>query len=185
MKKQKAIFFDRDGIVNKRIVGDYVKNPTEFEIIPEFLTIFDMVKSAGYLAILVTNQQGIGKGVMTENDLKQVHDLMQKILFINTNYYFDDIYFCPDLAGTESTHRKPRPGMLLEAIEKWSVDAAGSWMIGDSCKDAIAGKRAGCRTILLGNYEQEDCSEADFILANHNELRFYLDNFFVNSEENP
>ncbi|MDQ1266151.1 MAG: D-glycero-D-manno-heptose 1,7-bisphosphate phosphatase, partial [Bacteroidota bacterium] len=68
----KAFFFDRDGIVNHRIIGDYVKNINEFRFKDEFFQIFETVKSQGYLAILVTNQQGIGKGLMTEEDLRSV-----------------------------------------------------------------------------------------------------------------
>lgn len=175
----KAFFFDRDGIVNKRIIDGYVTNTDEFEIIDEILTIFEMIKSSGHLAILITNQQGIGKGLMSEEDLSNVHDFMQEILEINTGYKFDDIYYCPDLADSGSICRKPHPGMIINAAEKWNIDLNNSWMIGDSTKDAIAGKNSGCRSILIGNYSQYDCPEADFIFKSHGELRFYLNNFIL------
>ena len=80
----KAFFFDRDGIVNKRIIGDYVKEISEFEFIPEFFDIFELICKKGYIPILVTNQQGIGKKLMTEEQLIIVHDYMNKNLLDKT-----------------------------------------------------------------------------------------------------
>ncbi len=113
----KAIFFDRDGIVNYRPVGDYVKSPQEFRFLPDFLEFFVFIKKNNYLAIVITNQQGIGKGLMTDEDLSIIHLKMQEDLFNITGYNFDDIYYCPDLALTPSQRRKPNPGMILEAVE--------------------------------------------------------------------
>jgi D-glycero-D-manno-heptose 1,7-bisphosphate phosphatase len=114
---KRAVFFDRDGIVNIRIVSDYVKKIEEFIFIEDFFDLFSIVKRLGYLAILVTNQQGIGKGLMTSDDLEKVHNFMNEKLQEKTNYKFDAIYYCPDLAQSGSKRRKPNPGMFIEAIE--------------------------------------------------------------------
>jgi D-glycero-D-manno-heptose 1,7-bisphosphate phosphatase len=161
--KRKAIFFDRDGTVNFRIVGDYIKDIEEFHFAEDFLKVFIDLKKAGYLIILVTNQQGIGKKLMNTENLKEVHDYMQGILIKKYGFGFDDIFYCPDLAESGSYNRKPNPGMLLDAIKKWDVDIEKSWMVGDSIKDTIAGKAAGLNTILVGKYILDGRTDADFV----------------------
>lgn len=158
----KALFLDRDGIINERIIGGYITKPEEFKLIPESLTLFAWAKANGYLTVIVTNQQGIGKGLMTEFDLANVHDYMCALLAEN-GFTPDAIEFCSDLAGTNSSRRKPAPGMLLEAAQKLDIDLSSSWMIGDSISDAQAGKHAGTKTILVGDYSE--IPEADFICA--------------------
>ncbi|MCU0428065.1 MAG: HAD-IIIA family hydrolase [Candidatus Kapabacteria bacterium] len=163
---RKTFFFDRDGIVNQRIMGGYVTSPDEFVLLQDFLPLFRLVKEAGFLTVLITNQQGIGKGLMTESDLVEIHAQMQEQLASKVGSGFDDIYFagerdlssrsgcCGDiLAGCR---RKPSPAMLLEADERWGIDFVASWMIGDSISDAEAGKAAGTRTILVGKFFEGD-----------------------------
>ena len=141
---KKSIFLDRDGVINKKLEGDYVKTLEEFEILPGVKEALKEFKNLGYLIIVVTNQQGIGKGLMTEEDLKKIHEYMVKEL-----EYIDDIFYCPHLEGTCDC-RKPRPGMLLKAQEKWNIDFSKSWMIGDSDSDILCGKSVGCKTIKIG-----------------------------------
>jgi D-glycero-D-manno-heptose 1,7-bisphosphate phosphatase len=81
MKKRKAIFFDRDGIVNVKLENDYVKNFDEFVFRKHFLNLFSLIKSKGYLAILVTNQQCVDKGIIDEKELVNIHNLMQEQIF--------------------------------------------------------------------------------------------------------
>jgi D-glycero-D-manno-heptose 1,7-bisphosphate phosphatase len=166
---KKAIFFDRDGVVNYRKVGEYVHHTGEFVLLPDFLDIFPMVHEAGYLTVLVTNQQGIGKGIMDEDDLSDVHEFLQNDLKERFGYNFDDIYYCPELADTNSFCRKPNPGMLVHAIEKWHIDPKQSWMIGDSISDVIAGRKADCNTVLLGRFSEE-IEEADYIFLTQQEI---------------
>lgn len=147
--KRKAVFFDRDGVVNFRLVGDYVKNKKEFIFLDDFLLFFKDIKEKNYLAFLVTNQQGVGKKLMTEKELKTLHKYMQKQLAIRTGFAFDDIFYCTSLAAQNDPRRKPAPGMILEALAKWDIDEENSWMIGDSVNDIIAGKSAGLKTVLL------------------------------------
>lgn len=164
MSASKAFFFDRDGIVNQRIMNGYVTDIEDFILIPDVVPLFRFVKEQGYLAILVTNQQGVGKGLMSESDLQRIHERMQTLLLNSTGFQFDDIYaateidisryrtccgeeFCPS-----TIRRKPSPAMLLEARDRWNINFSGSWMIGDSISDAEAGRAAGVRTILIGDY---------------------------------
>ena len=169
----KALFLDRDGIINERIPNDYVKTPAEFKLIPESLGLFAWAKKHGYLTVIVTNQQGISKGLMTEHDLAEVHAYMYSLL-AEHGYTPDAIEFCGDLANTNSPRRKPAPGMLLDAAHKLDIDLSSSWMIGDSISDAQAGKYAGTTTILIGEYS--DIPEADFIFNTIEECVERLEN---------
>ena len=163
----KCFFFDRDGIVNTRKYDGYIKSYDEFEFIPEFLEIFKLTEKLGFLKIVITNQQGIGKGLMTEEELNTIHKLMQFNLYQKLGFSFDDIYYCPDLADSGSKTRKPEPGMLLEAIEKWNIDNNESYFIGDSESDALASQRARIKTILIGDFTK---NKATFVFSNFTEL---------------
>jgi histidinol-phosphate phosphatase family protein len=144
----KAIFFDRDGVVNRRIKGGYVRNWSEFELLPEVGRVVAEVQRRGYKAIVITNQRGVGTGIMTEADLQKIHDELQALLREAHSAHFDDILYCTDASDT-SERRKPSPAMLFEAAERWNIDLAQSWMVGDSPSDIEAGRRAGTRTAFL------------------------------------
>ncbi|MCX7909199.1 MAG: HAD-IIIA family hydrolase [Ignavibacteria bacterium] len=150
MEKRKAIFFDRDGVVNYRIVGEYINLEENFRFTPDFLATFPKIKKLGYLVILVSNQKGVGKGLMTNEELIRIHQFMTKQLQQLTGELFDDVFYCTDVSPEKSWRLKPNPGMLLEAIEKWNIDPRSSWIVGDSEKDILAGKSAGVRTVLIG-----------------------------------
>ena len=162
----KAIFFDRDGVVNYRLVKDYVKSADEFRFVADFFDFFRKIKDAGYLAILVTNQQSVGKGIMTEAELCGIFDYMQREIRKATGFAFDDIYYCTALSSSGSPDRKPNPGMLIKAIEKWDIDREQSWMIGDRGSDAQAGRNAGVRSIMIGNSPEDEKSLADVCYVN-------------------
>ena len=167
----KAIFFDRDGIVNERLIGKYVKNISEFVFVHSFLHFFAKIKENNYLAILITNQQGIGKGLMSEDDLGHIHHHMQTELKRKTGYNFDDIYFSPDLADSGSKTRKPAPGMILKAAEKWNIDLKSSFMVGDSSSDIQAGINAGTSTILIN---KEKAGSPDLYFQSLDDLYLYF-----------
>jgi len=165
--RNKAFFFDRDGVVNYRIVGNYVRTYEEMIIIPDFLPFFKLIKQKDYLAILVTNQQGIGKGLMTLEDFHKVSIHMQMYLKRTTGYVFDDIFFCPELKSSNSPNRKPEPGMLLQAASKWNIDMGNSWIVGDKDTDIIAGKKAGVKSILIGNlFNNHELINPDYFFLN-------------------
>ncbi|MBK9246905.1 MAG: HAD-IIIA family hydrolase [Ignavibacteria bacterium] len=175
--KRKAFFFDRDGIVNKRLMGGYVTRPSEFEFQPDFVALFQLVKSHGFYTVIITNQQGIGKGIMTENDLSDVHNYMQLKLIESTGISFDAIYYCGDLEQTNSQRRKPNPGMLLEAIEAHYLDSTISIMLGDSISDVQAGKAVGSTTILIGDFSKVDVPEADYIFDSLGSCSKFLETY--------
>ncbi|MCO5251258.1 MAG: HAD family hydrolase [Candidatus Kapabacteria bacterium] len=149
----KSIFFDRDGIINKRLVDEYVCKIEDFELMEDIIDILKYVKMKEYLAIVVTNQQGIGKGLMSEDDLILIHDHMQNVLQERAGERFDAIFYCPELAESNHPRRKPNPGMLLEAMELYDIDQKQSLMIGDSISDAQAAINAGIKCILIGDFE--------------------------------
>lgn len=165
-KKKKAVFFDRDGVVNYRIVGEYINSINEFKFIQDFLYLFPKVIVAGFDTMLITNQQGVSKGLMSIDQLKNVLNFMQNQLLNKFGAGFKDLYYCTDLAESGSYYRKPNPGMIVKAINQWNIDIEKSWMVGDSPTDAIAGKKAKLNTILIGNYSKEECPEADIIVKN-------------------
>ena len=99
---------------------------------------------------------------------------MQEELKEKTGFNFDKIYYCSDIANSGSMRRKPNPGMLTEAIEDFNIDKDISWMIGDSIKDATAGKRAGLNTALVGAFAGDDTSDADHIFLNLLDLQEYF-----------
>jgi D-glycero-D-manno-heptose 1,7-bisphosphate phosphatase len=105
-------------------------------------------------------------------NLEKIHNYMQNNLINLTGYQFDDIYFSSDLADSNSFRRKPNPGMLLEAIEKWDIDTSKSFMIGDSDSDILAGQKAGVSTILVKSGHSN--SSPDYHVANLNELMSLL-----------
>ena len=157
-KKQKAIFLDRDGTINK-FVG-FLKNIDEFELLPGTAEAIREINESGYLVIVVTNQPVVARGDVSFSDLEQIHDKMETLLG-EKGAYLNAIYFCPhhpdkgfigeieDLK-IECTCRKPKPGMLLDAAKDFNIDLSCSWMIGDDEKDIKAGKAAGCKTVLIG-----------------------------------
>jgi D-glycero-D-manno-heptose 1,7-bisphosphate phosphatase len=141
-----AIFLDRDGIVNVRRIDDYVKRWEEFTFLPEIFEVLPEIHRMGLPAVLVTNQRGIGRGLMSEEDLAEIHAAMQRELELRCGHRFDAIYHCPHERDAGCSCRKPLPGMLLTAGADLGVDLGGSWMIGDSESDIEAGLAAGCHT---------------------------------------
>jgi D-glycero-D-manno-heptose 1,7-bisphosphate phosphatase len=127
----KALFLDRDGVINTRLVGQYVRTPGEFELILDIVPILKLAKERGYQLVLITNQQGIGKGLMSTRDLGLVHDHMQQSLQSAGALAIDAIYWCSDLDGSGSTHRKPAPVCCLMLCEITTSRPRhhGSWEI--------------------------------------------------------
>jgi D-glycero-D-manno-heptose 1,7-bisphosphate phosphatase len=159
---KRAVFFDRDGIVNKRLVGAYVRSVEEFEFIDAITELLLYVQERGYESILVSNQQGVAKGLMTREDLQHITEYFQNELVRRCGVAFHDIRYCTDAESAGSPRRKPAPGMLLEAAAERGIELSASWMIGDSVSDVQAGRAAGVRTILVGEFTQ--VPQADFIV---------------------
>lgn len=150
---KRAVFLDRDGVINKRIVDDYVKIWDEFQFLPCVFEAIKTINEKGYLAIVVTNQRGIARGLMTEDALKEIHQrMLQEIQ--EHGAHIDDVFYCPHNIDDNCDCRKPKPGMLIKAKEKWDIDFAKSYIIGDSQSDIEAGQRVGCRGILTTELEK-------------------------------
>lgn len=160
-RKQKAIFLDRDGTIN-RYVG-FLKSLDKFELLPGVAEAIKKINSKGYLAIVVTNQPVIARGEVSWNELHEIHNKMETLLGLE-GAYLDGIYFCPHHPhkGYEGEIsdlkfncdcRKPKAGMLLQATEDFNIDLSQSWIIGDGQNDINAGQNAGCKTALIGEGE--------------------------------
>jgi len=165
MAEAKALFLDRDGVINQRIVGGYVRTRSEFHIIGGVIPIMRMAHERGYLLIVISNQQGVGKGLMTLAELEDVHAYMQELLNRELGRGLDEIRVCTDLDSAKSPRRKPAPGMLLEAIAEYDIDPKCSWFLGDSITDAQAGMACGVNTALIGEFKSW---EAQIVAPSHN-----------------
>ena len=144
----KALFLDRDGVLNVLRHNDYVKCPDELVILPGVKEAMTLLRKHYDLILIVTNQQGIGKGLMTEADLTAVHAKLQEALGDTV----DRIYHCPELERAHSFRRKPNIGMALQARRDYpGLRLKESVMVGDSMTDMLFGRRAGMQTVLVGD----------------------------------
>ena len=175
--KQKAIFLDRDGTINKYV--GFLRKEEEFELLPGVAEAIKIINKSGYLAVVITNQPVIARGEVKYSQLENIHNKMETLLG-KEGAYLDGIYFCPHHphSGYEGEVkelkidcdcRKPKPGMLLKAAEDLNIDLSQSYMVGDGENDIKAGKAAGCKTVLLNTeceyYGQDICvaSLKDFV----------------------
>lgn len=160
--KQKAIFLDRDGTINKYV--GFLRNINEFELIDGVTEAIRKINESGYLAIVVTNQPVIARGEVSFEELEEIHNKMETLLG-KEGAYLDAIYYCPHhphkgYAGERSELkmdcdcRKPKPGMLLKAATDFNIDLSQSWMVGDGENDIKAGINAGCKTVLLSDDDE-------------------------------
>ncbi len=144
-----TLFLDRDGVINKRIPGAYVEKVEQFNFFPNLAEHFKILNKFFSRVIVVTNQQGIGKELMTHEDLAVVHDYMLFEIEMNDGVV-DAVYYCPELADFNPPCRKPNPGMALEAKTNFpDIDFKNSLMVGDSESDIQFGNRLGMKTLLV------------------------------------
>lgn len=157
--KQKAVFLDRDGTLNKYV--GFLRDIDEFELIENIPQAIKTINNSGYLAVIVTNQPVIARGEVTFGQLEEIHNKMETLLGLE-GAYIDAVYYCPhhphkgyegEIAELkfDCDCRKPKPGMLLKASHDFNIDLSQSWMVGDSENDIQAGISAGCRTALIGS----------------------------------
>lgn len=150
-----TLFLDRDGVINRRLPGEYVRNWAEFEWLPSVPEAIAALNKLFTRTIVVTNQQGIGKGLMTEKDLQSVHQQMQMDLQ-RVGGHFDLILYCPDLRSKPNNCRKPNPAMALEAQRQFpEIHFEHSLMVGDSVSDLRFGKNLGMATVLITTNPEE------------------------------
>ena len=169
--KQKAIFLDRDGTINKYV--GFLRSPSELELIDGAAESLRLINESGYLCIVVTNQPVIARGEVTVEELQVIHNKMETELG-RRGAYIDALYYCPHHPDKgfegevvelkfDCDCRKPKPGLILRASKDFNIDLSRSWMIGDGKNDVGAGKAAGCKTVLLSS--AEEC-EADITAEN-------------------
>lgn len=168
--KQKAIFLDRDGTINKYV--GFLRNHEEFELIDGVAKAVRKINESGYLAIVVTNQPVVARGEVSFAELEEIHNKMETLLGME-GAYLDAIYYCPHHPhkGYEGERpelkiscecRKPKPGVLLRAAKDFNIDLSQSWIIGDGENDIKAGINAGCKTVLIGN-KNENYSQLETV----------------------
>ena len=178
INKQKAIFLDRDGTINKYV--GFLRNIDDFELLNGVSEAIKKINASGYLTIVITNQPVIARGEVSFAELDEIHNKMETLLG-KDGAYLDAIYFCPHHPhkGYEGEIpelkfdcdcRKPKPGLLIKAAEDFNIDLSKSWMIGDGESDVLAGKAAGCKTILLSNEHCDTMTCANLLDA----VRFIL-----------
>jgi D-glycero-D-manno-heptose 1,7-bisphosphate phosphatase len=154
----RAVFFDRDGTLMEEV--HYCADPALVRVFPGVPEALRRVREAGFATFIVTNQSGIGRGLLTEEQYQSVHEEFLRQL---GRGLIDRTYYCPDAPGAAGPRRKPAPGMLLEAASDYAIDLSQSWVVGDKCADIECGRRAGARTILvLTGYGRQQTCRPDF-----------------------
>lgn len=143
----RAVFLDRDGVINRKPPeGEYVTRLQDLVFLPGITEAVRLLRSQGFLIIVVTNQRAVSRGRIALQDLEMLHQVVADF-FSTKDAPLDGIYFCPHEGGCEC--RKPAPGMLLRAAHEHQINLRESWLVGDALSDIQAGKRAGCSTVLI------------------------------------
>ncbi len=161
--KNKAVFLDRDGVLNQEM-GDYVCRLEDFHVLEQNIEPLKILQDRGYLLIVATNQGGLAKGWYTEAELAKMHAHLRNV-YKKHGVEFTDIFYCPhhpNFTG-DCDCRKPKPGMLFRGIEKYNLDPAKSYFIGDRERDVEAGTAAGVKGILI-NSDQPISDVLDLIV---------------------
>ena len=176
--KQKAIFMDRDGTINK--YNGLVYKEEQFELEDCAYDAIRMINGSGYLGIIITNQPVVARGLCDIEDVENIHNKMETMLG-EKGAYLDDIFYCPHhpdkgypeenpLYKIKCHCRKPDTGMIEEAANKYNIDLSRSWFVGDTTMDIQTGKNAGLKTILvktgIGGEDGKYDAKADYICDN-------------------
>lgn len=145
---QKAVFLDRDGIINKEL-GDYVTQLNDFEILPHVTECLNLLQEAGFLLIVITNQGGIAKGLYTHDELHKMHHFFLNYVG-SKNIAITEIFYCPHHPDyTNCLCRKPKSLLVEKAISKYEIDVNKSFFIGDKDRDMQAANAVGVKGILV------------------------------------
>jgi D-glycero-D-manno-heptose 1,7-bisphosphate phosphatase len=162
---KKAIFLDRDGVLNETIIKEKkITSPltlNELKVFPDAKKTLISFKNCGYLLIMVTNQPDIARNTNTKKNVEEINNFLKTYLKIDDAFvcYHDDKDFC--------NCRKPKPGMLIEASKKYNIDLAKSFIIGDRWRDIEAGKYAKCKTIFIDfKYQEKLKSKPNYTITN-------------------
>jgi len=152
---KKVVFLDRDGTIN-RDSADYIKSRSEFEFIPGAVAAVSELTAGGFTCMVITNQSALARGFISSAELDAVHAMMCAEIAA-AGGKIADIFFCPHMPEDNCSCRKPAPGLLLRAQQKYAIDLADAVMVGDSAKDIECGRTAGCgRTVLVKSGRHDD-----------------------------
>ncbi len=158
-----AVFLDRDGVLNPHIPGGYLLRTEDVTLLPGVAHAIRRLNEAGLKVIVISNQQGVGKGLMTMSDLAAIQQRMAEMLHTEAGAHLDRCYYSTELAAENSPRRKPQPGMLLEAASDYGLTLANTLFAGDSPTDIAAGYAAGVgQTVLLLSGGIRDYAPGDF-----------------------
>ena len=146
--KKAAVFLDRDGVINKKKPeGEYVLSVEDFEILPGVAEAINLLNRKGYIVIVVTNQRGVARGLLSHEKLTEIHEYLMREIS-KKGAYINGIYACTHDKG-QCDCRKPKPGLITKALEEHLIDIQNSYMIGDAVSDMEAGREAGAKCIFL------------------------------------
>ena len=162
-RKQKAIFIDRDGVINE--LAGYISKPEQLNVYKNSIRAIKQINSSNFLAILITNQPVIARGLCTVRELQEIHNLLEFILS-ESGAKLDAIFFCPHHPDKgfkgenvnykkDCTCRKPKTGMIDKAVKKFNIDVKKSYLVGDSWRDIQCGKNAKVKTVLVGKSNEK------------------------------
>ena len=144
---QRAVFLDRDGVINKNR-ADYVKSWDEVEFLPGVLSALKELARSDFLVFVVTNQSPVGRGILSVDTLETMHQRMKTVIE-NQGGRIDEFYYCPHRPDEKCSCRKPAPGLLTAAAAKYDIQLEASLFIGDARSDMLAAVNAGCQPILV------------------------------------
>ena len=149
LQPKKIVLLDRDGVVNRKAAeGDYVKSWSEFEFLPEAVEALELLTANGYDIYIITNQRGIARGLMSQDDVDMIHRKMREELEKH-GAKISGIYVCPHSENDNCDCRKPKPGLLYRAAGDHDFNLTKAVFIGDKESDMQAGQAAGCKTVLV------------------------------------
>jgi D-glycero-D-manno-heptose 1,7-bisphosphate phosphatase len=144
---RKVVFLDRDGTIN-RDSPDYVKSREEFEFIPGSLEAINNLTLNGFVTIVITNQSAVPRNLISLSELELVHNMMTETVALNGGE-IKDIFYCPHMPEAGCDCRKPEPGLIYQARDKYNIDLSAAVMVGDNAKDIECARRAGCGSAVL------------------------------------
>ena len=180
--KSWTLFLDRDGVINQRIIGGYVQSWNQFEFLPGVLNAIRILNDHFGKTIVVSNQQGIGKGLMTDEDVRFIHDKMNQEIS-KAGGMIDKIYYSPFLANQNSFLRKPGIGMALKAKKDfYEIRFKQSVMVGDSLSDMLFGKRLKMKTVMLSREISLIRKGSDIIDFVYDDLISYANHLSSNNQ---
>lgn len=170
---RRAVFLDRDGVLNRALTDSEgrVRPPSsaaQLEILDGTPEATALLRRAGFLVIVVTNQPDVARGTQRRAVVERINDAVARAVGV------DEMLVCYHDDGDDCRCRKPRPGMLLDAAARWDIHLPSSFMVGDRWRDIDAGKRAGCTTVLVGGAEQAPWSRPDLQFSGLREAAHWI-----------